>query len=356
MHSGRISFLIVFCVFVFSACKIESDERWQHDAMGEIGDLAVFTDEFTWAKHGHLIDSVFAQAIPGMAGVEPFFEVRKSHEGRFEDYFKKNYNLFIILQRDRWPTVKHLFGAEMQTKIEEKFRSDGITVFKATDVWARPQEVHFVLVPNEEVLQESLKSKKASFLNQALETERKTTATTLIDLHPEKDTFLMDMLEKKGYGVRMPVSYRVGLESETCIGISRYMNAKKLGLYLYDEEYESKDQFSSDYIISRRNSVLKNHIKGSDRADSIPTFMSTDTLNVKLFRRQMELNGYYAIETRGWWEMENDFMAGPFVNYTIHCPKLNKVVTLDGNVFAPSHDKNKLIRQLEIIAATFTEK
>lgn len=350
------SSLFLLILFFIASCNVETDESWSQDAMGEIGDVAVLTDAVSWVEHGSLIDSIFAKDIPGMAGSEPFFTIRKCDETKFDDFYKKNYNLFVIIQRERWQTLKLLFTANMQAKIEGKFNPNGVVVFKGMDVWAKPQEVHFILVPNEQKMKETLQSKKASFLLQALETESRTTATTLFKGRAESDSFKANMINTNGYGFRKPNTYSTSLVSEECNGFNRYINAKRLGIYYYEESYNDEKQFSQDYIIKRRNDVLKKHISGSTRKDSIPTFMSTDTVNVKLFRQQLEINGLYAIETRGWWEMENDFMAGPFVNYTILCKKSNKVVSLDGNVFAPGHDKGKLLRQLELIAGTFEEK
>ena len=355
MLKGRFYFVLLVFITLY-ACDTVPDDRWQHDAMGEIGDVAVLTDQVTWGLSGNLIDSIFSRSIPGIAGQEPFFVVRRSDESNFDGFYKKNYNLFVFIQRNRWHVLKSLFNPSMQNKIESKFNPNGIVVFKAQNVWAQPQQVHFVLTPDAEVMESSLINKRTSFLIQALETEKKTTISALLGKQKsERDSFRNNMLESRGYAVRKPFTYSVSLRSDECIGISRYMSAKKLGLYMYEEDYSNEDQFKQEYIIGRRNDVLKRHIKGADRPDSIPTFMTTDSVNVKLFRRQFELNGNYAIETRGWWEMENDFMAGPFVNYTILSTRQNKIISIDCNVFAPGHDKNRLLRQLELIVSTFEE-
>ncbi|MCB9241782.1 MAG: DUF4837 family protein [Flavobacteriales bacterium] len=347
---------LLWIVLLIAACNVESDDRWQYDAVGEFGDVVVLTDQMTWGQHRTLIDSVFGRPLPGIAGTEPFFTIRPSDESNFDGYFKKNYNVFILLQRDRWNRMKDLFTNGLQQKIESKFNPDGLVVFKLEDVWAKPQRVHFILSPSEDMTVKTLQNKRGSLLQQALETECETTSVTLLDNKPEKDTFLNRMLEEKGYAIRKPITYRLSVSSEECTGIMRDMNGKRLGMYFYEEPYTDQKQFSSSYIIGRRNDVLGRHLTGSQRADSVPTFMSTDTVNVKLFRRQFELNGLYAIETRGWWEMENDYMAGPFVNYTVLDTKNNRVITMDGNIFAPGKEKGRLIRQLYVLASTFKLK
>ncbi len=57
-----------------------------------------------------------------------------------------------------------------------------------------------------------------------------------------------------------------------------------------------------------------------------------------------------AFETRGKWEVKNDFMAGPFLNYAIIDKKNNRLVVFEGFTYAPSVNKREFIFELEAIA------
>jgi len=51
------------------------------------------------------------------------------------------------------------------------------------------------------------------------------------------------------------------------------------------------------------------------------------------------LGGNECFETKGSWQMRNDFMSGPFVNYcTIDKPK-NRYIVIEGFCYAPSKEK-----------------
>jgi hypothetical protein len=69
-------------------------------------------------------------------------------------------------------------------------------------------------------------------------------------------------------------------------------------------------------------------------------------------------DGNYAAETRGLWRVENDFMGGPFVNLAILDLLQNRVVVLDGYVYAPGKDKRNFLRQVEAMmySARFTNQ
>lgn len=62
------------------------------------------------------------------------------------------------------------------------------------------------------------------------------------------------------------------------------------------------------------------------------------------------LNDNKAFETRGKWEVKNDFMAGPFLNYAIVDKKNNRLLVFEGFTYAPSVNKREFIFELEAIA------
>ena len=53
--------------------------------------------------------------------------------------------------------------------------------------------------------------------------------------------------------------------------------------------------------------------------------------------------------TKGTWELKNDFMAGPFVNYAIKDTKNNRYLILEGFTYNPSKSKRDLVFELEAI-------
>jgi hypothetical protein len=62
-----------------------------------------------------------------------------------------------------------------------------------------------------------------------------------------------------------------------------------------------------------------------------------------------ELDGRFALETRGLWRVEGDFMGGPFLSYTLFDEENGQIVTLEGFVYAPDMDKRRLLFELEAI-------
>ena len=102
---------------------------------------------------------------------------------------------------------------------------------------------------------------------------------------------------------------------------------------------------SQENIVSMRDEIGKKYIPGSregmymiTEAAYIPKTLQTEILGVKAF------------ETRGKWEVKNDFMAGPFLNYAIIDQKNDRLLVVEGFTYAPSVNKREFLFELEAIA------
>ena len=71
-----------------------------------------------------------------------------------------------------------------------------------------------------------------------------------------------------------------------------------------------------------------------------------------VWTKNITVNGEFAMEARGLWEMRNDAMGGPFVSHTRLDEKNNRVIVVEGFVYAPDKMKRTMLRRLE--AALYT--
>jgi hypothetical protein len=74
--------------------------------------------------------------------------------------------------------------------------------------------------------------------------------------------------------------------------------------------------------------------------------MTTET-EVPLNFNILKFNDNYASEMRGLWRVENDFMGGPFISLSVLDASRRRVITVEGNVYAPKNEKRNYLRQLE---------
>ena len=93
----------------------------------------------------------------------------------------------------------------------------------------------------------------------------------------------------------------------------------------------------------------RGHYMSSNAPNS---YMTTDSVLGFLENKTVKDN-IITYETSGLWSMENDFMGGPFITKYIIDNKNNRVIFLDGFMFAPGEDKKKrYMRQIEAIMST----
>ena len=67
------------------------------------------------------------------------------------------------------------------------------------------------------------------------------------------------------------------------------------------------------------------------------------------------VDGKQAYLTKGTCEVANDFMAGPFVNYMIQDTLKNRILVLEGFVFAPTASKRDYMFELNTIINTLKQ-
>ena len=108
---------------------------------------------------------------------------------------------------------------------------------------------------------------------------------------------------------------------------------------------ENEDIVNS--ITASRDTIGKKYIPGSKEGMYMITeaAYSPHIISTKL-------NNLSAYETRGKWEVKNDFMAGPFINYTIVDKANNRLLVFEGFTYAPNAKKRDYMFELEAIIKT----
>ena len=69
---------------------------------------------------------------------------------------------------------------------------------------------------------------------------------------------------------------------------------------------------------------------------------------------KLNMGGKIIYETKGMWEVKNDFMGGPFINYILKDKKSNEWVIVEGFAFAPSVSKRDYMFELNSILSTIS--
>ena len=113
-------------------------------------------------------------------------------------------------------------------------------------------------------------------------------------------------------------------------------------IVIYQFPYTTASVFEKDSLISIRNRVLGEYIKGS-----FDSGMTTATIYPPDYRKMETEDGLFRAELRGLWEMTSDMMGGPFVMQAFVNQNTGMVVVVETFVYAPEMNKRNLMRNLE---------
>lgn len=331
-----------------SACTTEKEKATLTESVGELTEIVVIYDQKgSTDAFKREIEEVFGTPINGLpASVsEPQFRIMFTDESFFKGYFKKHHNIFILLHPDNLDALKVTYGEANKSKIEEIMENDDALGFEKTNVWATPQRVFYVTASSAKKLVKKVKGRADELRLIAEENEKETAVARVFDKSISKDVFYQNLMSSKGFGVRKPESYRVAVDNDEFLWLRKDIEDTEFGIFIYTSQFTSRDQFGLDSIIALRTKYTKKYVPGEIENNymGISPHILPDTAAINF-------KGHYAVKTTGWWRVVPDeFMAGPFISYSVYDERLRRIIVVEGFFYGPDEKKAKPLRELETI-------
>lgn len=315
---------ILFIVFLLiqSCGTVEQRSPRSVGATSEI--LVVTQNPEQWTGvQGTAIREFFGQFQYGLPQDEPLFRLVNITVENLSDMFKKHRNILIIENN------QNLQEAVVETR---------------SDLWAKPQRVIKIIAASPDEWIEAFDANKEGLKILFERTERE---RLLNIFRPTTNTSLVDELNKH-MGIRMtiPEGFYMAKKEENFAWIRKEAIDFSQALMIWSLPYRDTFDLNPSRLIAVRDSIVQKHIPGP----SSGSFMSTEKefLPPYIIRTDQYVTDF-AVEVRGMWNVVGDFMAGPFLSYTIIDETTGKLLTVEGYVYAPNKDKRDYLRQLEAI-------
>lgn len=316
------SLILLASIFLLIACKnekAEKNDRILSDSSGNINQLTVVIDNKLWeGQVGEVIRTNFAAPVDGLPQEEPLFSLSQIPPETFSG-FVRNSRIFLKVEEN---------GPKGMDLIEDEF--------------ARPQTGIVVQGDNSEEIIEVINKSSDSIIKILKKTEL-TEKQRRIRKSLTKDESLN---EKFGLNLKFPSAYRYAKDDKHFSWIRKEIPKGSMEILVYEVPISKIENDSSviGNIIEMRDSIGEAQIPG--RLEG--SYMITEKAYAP-YLFETKIDGKFAYETRGTWEVENDFMAGPFVNYAIKDEKNDRFIILEGFVFSPSRAKRDNIFELDAI-------
>ena len=312
--------LLIVISGVFSSCS--DDTPMRKKVTGKAGELVVVIPKKTWeGAVGEAVQKILSQAQISLPQEEPIFDLINVPPAAFQDIFKTSRNI---------------------VKVNISSTIDSAQVILKDDVYAWPQAVVEIQAKSDEDLLKTLNENSNLIVAYLLKAERERLMITYNDYY---DKAAREIIQDK-FDIKMslPPGFIVAKQTDDFAWF-RYDTPRLLqGIAIHTFPYTSEDIFSADFLINKRDSLLKENTEGPTEG----SYMATEKMMDPVFST-FRINNNYASEMRGLWKLENDFMGGPFINLAILDVSNQRVIMLDGFVYAPQSDKRNYLRQVEAI-------
>lgn len=320
----RFIYFSLFLLIVFmEAC---SSGPVMTQATGFAYEVVVVMDNEIWNKSaGQAIKSEIQSSVPGLPQSEPSMKITYVKPEDFSGLLRYVRNILIV-KIDPAIYTKVAFSHE-------------------ENVWARGQVVVTLTAPSEEAILEYANKKSYALVDFFVKVEMN---RAIEQLKNEYSMVVMEKLrEKFNISLNVPSTFVYYKDTTDFFWSSNNANTGRMDLVVYSFPYTDQNTFTSNYLIAKRDSVLKQHLPGSFPG----SYVQTET-RAGIDYRAITYNGRYCGVMRGLWRVQGDMMGGPFVSHTCLDEKNNRVIVIEGFVYAPETDKRNFIRRIE--AALFT--
>jgi hypothetical protein len=306
----------ILLIYFFISCQSPTS-NYKPKSSGNINTVTVVIENTLWkGSVGENIRESFASEFFGLPQQEPVFSLKQIPPGTFSGFTRESRNILLIQKREK------------------------DTFFLEKNKYAYPQVFVSISEKNNKQLIQTVNKNKNKIISEIKKNEIKEKQKR-IRISSLKKTNLRDLLS---IDLRMPSVYKIYKQGKRIAWFQRDTDKGTVNVLAYELNEDATKDHNLKEIIKIRDSIGKLFIPGRNE----DSHMITEEAYEPYFKK-LKINGLESIETRGTWELKNDFMAGPFVNYTIKDTINNRIIVLEGFVFSPSSKKRNLIFELEAI-------
>ena len=294
-------------------------------SVGAFNKVTVVAKGSLWAGDvGDQIRNSFGELMVGLPQPEKTLSVGHVAPNGFTSMMRSNRNVLVIELSDKTSYVK------------------------TTNKYANPQTLIYLSAKDKMGLLSSLKEHMSEIIQTFKESDIKVLQRSFYNKRVNDSMY--KTLKKLNISLTIPEEFKtvddtgdfLWLRQHLKSGIARGAGNNNILVY----SLPLNDQtMSSNNIISMRDQIGEKYIPGSKQGMYMITEAAYTPRTTKI-----EILGNDAFETRGKWEVKNDFMAGPFLNYAIIDKKNNRLLVVEGFTYAPSVNKREFLFELEAIA------
>jgi hypothetical protein len=319
-------FRFLFIVLLLVSCqnKVDRKDAYVPESSGNLNHVTIVMPEKEWnSSLGESVRTELQQIYEGLPVDEPQYSLNYLNPKTFTGFARQGRNVV-------W------------------FQKDSTARFQlAQNQFARPQIVALITGEDAEI-QEYYLQENATLLRQTIaENERKEKIRRISKSLTTEKT----LLNRFGIQLKYPSAYETVKDTINFVWIQKPVRKGHLNLIVYSLEEDRLGDKFSEQILDIRDSIGKAHVPGRLKGSY---FITERAFRPYFYKTQ--LDGKSAYLTKGTWEVANDFMAGPYINYAILDSISKRWIVVEGFAFAPSANKRDYMFELNTIISSFKQQ
>ena len=312
---NKTHFLLVLIPFLLISCL--KTEKQPPPVSCKPNTISIIIDDQLW--YGEVGDSIrnkFASPVWGLTQEEPLFTINQYPARLLEGFVTDSRSIIVVKKAatDKFEIIRSKALPHNTFRIYGKSVDDIICSIEMNG----SQIIKLIRDAEIEKIQQD---NSKALLNPAV----------------LKNKFQIDL--------QIPVGYEYMLHKKNFIWLKKEIISGNTSLLIYQVPIKQLTK-SSDIvgnIVKMRDSIGL-YIKGREPN----TQMITGEAYAPYFST-ISLDGKKTFETKGTWELKNDFMTGPFINYAIIDQANKRILVIEGFCYSPSNQERDLMRELEAI-------
>jgi len=354
----KVKYLIVFFVALVAiySCKEKGAQQpasFKPMAISKVNDVVVLADKDLWESEvGDTIRYYFESAYPVTPNPEPTFKLRHFDFDQIDAVIARRHFRTYLVPVDLSDSSSKITKMFLQDIGGDKSKilkgGEPYKIVYGKDKWAKNQLIIYVVAKDRNNLAKAI-------------AENYNTLAAKIHAHDqgqiEKKTFFAGInaeaqakiKEIVGVEVKIPSDYKLAMADEKLKLVWTRRDSKKaiINFVVQKLKYRDTSQFSIENVVKLINDFGK-----YVTTDQEGSRMVVNNRDLPVLRFQKTINGNYAMEYRGIWEMTKDFMGGAFIAYLIKDKNSDNMVFALGFVYGPGANKRDYLQQLMTIANT----
>jgi Domain of unknown function (DUF4837) len=314
---NKAHFLCLLVTLWFCSCT-PKQEIHLRSSSGDINTIAVIMNDALWnGEVGDSLRNKLAVPVFGLPQEEPLFTINQYPDKLAEGFITDSRTIVVVKKGTA-------------TKFEIK-----------TNQYAAPQTVFHLTGTTTDTLLYLLEKHSPEMIKRIKDSE------ILANQKLISESLLNPKIFENKFHIQLdvPSNFEYALQRPRFIWLKKEIVSGSMSLLLYQvplNTIQTKNPIAS--IIRMRDSIGKLYIKGREAQNPMitgegyaPYWFSTTVANRPAF------------ESKGTWQLRNDFMSGPFINYVIFDKEYNRIMVLEGFCYSPAAEKRNAMFELESI-------